>query len=73
MNSARDARMGVITELIGSIKMLKFFAWEKRWIERVFAARDVELGWLIQARINGIGFLGCACLRTRLFWTERSF
>ncbi|KAJ7054740.1 hypothetical protein C8F01DRAFT_1374331 [Mycena amicta] len=58
MLKARDARMGVLTELIGAIKPVKFFAWEQRWIDRVFAARSVELGWLVQARINGIGFLG---------------
>ncbi|KAF7307832.1 ABC bile acid [Mycena kentingensis (nom. inval.)] len=58
MNAARDARMRVITELVGAIKLVKLFAWEDRWIGKVFSAREVELGWLIKARIHGIGFLG---------------
>ncbi|KAF7297333.1 ABC bile acid [Mycena indigotica] len=58
MLKARDARMASVTELISAIKFVKFFAWEKRWVDRVFAARNIELGWLVQARVNGIGFLG---------------
>ncbi|KAF7321054.1 hypothetical protein HMN09_00192800 [Mycena chlorophos] len=53
---ARDERMGVLTELIGAIKFIKFFAWETRWIDRAMGARANELKWMIKARMNGIGF-----------------
>lgn len=45
---ARDERMGVLTELIGAIKFIKFFAWEQRWIDRALAARNVEIKWMIK-------------------------
>ncbi|KAI0672201.1 multidrug resistance-associated ABC transporter [Trametes maxima] len=53
-SSARDKRMGILSELIGAIKFIKFFAWEDRWIQRVLAAREVELQWLVKARINTV-------------------
>ncbi|KAJ7105197.1 multidrug resistance-associated ABC transporter [Mycena epipterygia] len=53
---ARDERMGVIDELISSVKFIKFFAWEQRWIDRALDARNTEIKWLIKARINGVGF-----------------
>ncbi|KAF7362389.1 hypothetical protein MVEN_00585800 [Mycena venus] len=53
---AKDARMGVLTELIGAIKFIKFFAWEQRWIDRALKARDAEIQWMIKARVNGVGF-----------------
>ncbi|KAJ7057949.1 hypothetical protein C8F01DRAFT_1210797 [Mycena amicta] len=53
---ARDERMSVLTELIGAIKFVKFFAWEERWIDRALTARGNELKWMVKARINGVGF-----------------
>lgn len=32
--AARDKRMGVLSELLGAVKFIKFFAWEERWITR---------------------------------------
>lgn len=46
--AARDKRMGVLNELIGAVKFIKFFAWEDRWIERALDAREVEMGWMIK-------------------------
>ena len=46
--TARDKRMGVLNELIGAVKFIKFFAWEDRWIERALDAREVEMGWMIK-------------------------
>ncbi|KAL1948407.1 hypothetical protein VTO73DRAFT_12482 [Trametes versicolor] len=56
VSTARDKRMGVLNELIGAVKFIKFFAWEDRWIQRVLDAREVEIQWMIKARINGIMF-----------------
>ncbi|KAF7362379.1 hypothetical protein MVEN_00584800 [Mycena venus] len=53
---AKDARMGVLNELISAVKFIKFFAWEQRWIDRALKARNAEIGWMVKARINGIGF-----------------
>ncbi|KAK7005882.1 hypothetical protein R3P38DRAFT_3040178 [Favolaschia claudopus] len=53
---AQDRRMGVLTELIGAVKIIKFFAWERRWIDRALEAREEELRLLRKGRINEIGF-----------------
>ncbi|EDR03156.1 multidrug resistance-associated ABC transporter [Laccaria bicolor S238N-H82] len=47
--AARDKRMGVLNELIGAVKFIKFFAWEERWIGRALDAREVEMQWMIKA------------------------
>lgn len=54
--TARDKRMGVLNELIGAIKFIKFFAWEGRWIDRVSDARATEMKWMIKSRVNSIMF-----------------
>lgn len=52
--AARDKRMGVLSELIGAVKFIKFFAWEDRWIERVLVTREAEMKWMVKARVNSI-------------------
>ncbi|KAI5116711.1 hypothetical protein M0805_003223 [Coniferiporia weirii] len=54
--AARDKRMGVLNELIGSVKFIKFFAWEERWITRTLEARAKELSWLVKSRFNSVMF-----------------
>lgn len=46
--AARDKRMGVLNELIGAVKFIKFFAWEERWIQRALDAREAEMKWMIK-------------------------
>ncbi|KAJ7186191.1 hypothetical protein C8R46DRAFT_1343242 [Mycena filopes] len=53
---ARDGRMSVVNELIGAVKFIKFFAWEERWIKRALDAREVEIKWMIKARLNSLMF-----------------
>jgi ABC-type multidrug transport system fused ATPase/permease subunit len=48
--------MGVLNELLGAIKFIKFFAWEGRWIERTMDARRKELSWMVKSRINSVLF-----------------
>jgi ABC-type multidrug transport system fused ATPase/permease subunit len=60
--AARDKRMGVLNELIGAVKFIKFFAWEDRWIERALAAREHEMKWMVKARLNSIMF--------QMLWTS---
>ncbi|THU84317.1 multidrug resistance-associated ABC transporter [Dendrothele bispora CBS 962.96] len=52
--AARDKRMGVLNELIGAVKFIKFFAWEDRWIGKAMDAREKEMGWMVKARINSV-------------------
>ncbi|KAJ7619563.1 hypothetical protein FB45DRAFT_931097, partial [Roridomyces roridus] len=54
----KDTRMAVLDELISSIKFIKFFAWEDRWVDRAMAARKAELGWMVKEYINNIIFSG---------------
>ena len=54
--AARDKRMGVLNELLGAIKFIKFFAWEGRWTERTMDARKKELSWMVKSRINSVLF-----------------
>ncbi|KAF9447375.1 hypothetical protein P691DRAFT_782489 [Macrolepiota fuliginosa MF-IS2] len=54
--ASRDKRMGVVNELIGAVKFVKFFAWEDRWIQRALDARENEMKWLVKARLNSIMF-----------------
>ncbi|KAF8963320.1 multidrug resistance-associated ABC transporter [Flammula alnicola] len=54
--AARDKRMGVLTELIGAVKFIKFFAWEERWIGRALDAREAEMKWMVKARVNSVMF-----------------
>ena len=48
--------MGVLNELLGAIKFIKFFAWEDRWTQRTMDARKKELSWLVKSRINSVLF-----------------
>ena len=54
--AARDKRMGVLNELLGAIKFIKFFAWEGRWTQRTMDARKKELSWMVKSRINSVLF-----------------
>jgi len=54
--AARDKRMGVLNELLGAIKFIKFFAWEERWTQRTMDARKKELSWMVKSRINSVLF-----------------
>ncbi|KAJ7303772.1 hypothetical protein DFH08DRAFT_793782 [Mycena albidolilacea] len=62
---AKDKRLAVLDELIGSIKFIKFFAWEERWIDRAMAAREEEMRWMLKgtfifpsANINSVVLSG---------------
>ncbi|KAG6810439.1 hypothetical protein H0H92_011858 [Tricholoma furcatifolium] len=50
--AARHKRMGVLSELIGAIKLVKTFAWEERWIKKVVERREREMAWMIKRQLN---------------------
>ena len=49
--AARDRRMGVVNELLGALKFIKFFASEERWIARSESSRAEELHWLVKSML----------------------
>jgi ABC-type multidrug transport system fused ATPase/permease subunit len=53
---ARDKRVSLMSELLQGIRQIKFFAWEKKWEERIMDARKVELKHLGITYINSIFF-----------------
>ncbi|KAF8526563.1 hypothetical protein BU17DRAFT_82663 [Hysterangium stoloniferum] len=54
--AARDKRMGIVNELLNGVKLVKFYGWELRWIDRVLDARKFELKWLVKSRTNSVFF-----------------
>ncbi|WWD20615.1 hypothetical protein CI109_105091 [Kwoniella shandongensis] len=52
MLKARDTRISVMSELIGAIQFIKFFAWIEQWKERAADARRQELKQKIRSIIN---------------------
>ncbi|KIJ35247.1 hypothetical protein M422DRAFT_262416 [Sphaerobolus stellatus SS14] len=53
---AKDKRTTVLNELLTGLKLVKFYAWENRWIDRVLGARSIEIKWLAKMRTNQILF-----------------
>lgn len=53
---ARDKRVSLMNEVLQGIRQIKFFAWEKKWEERIMKARNVELHQLSITYINGVFF-----------------
>ncbi|KAF9469837.1 P-loop containing nucleoside triphosphate hydrolase protein [Collybia nuda] len=48
---AKDARMGVVNELLQNIRFLKFYGWENHWASKAQRSRDAELQWRIKENI----------------------
>ncbi|CAK5284084.1 unnamed protein product, partial [Mycena citricolor] len=51
---AKDKRMGQVNELLASIKLIKFFAWEEMWLKRAMEARNEEMVWRRRGRMNNV-------------------
>ncbi|CAE6425291.1 unnamed protein product [Rhizoctonia solani] len=51
---ARDRRMSAVSELLTSLRFLKYMGWESRWLSRVKNARAVELAWRVQENICSV-------------------
>ncbi|KAI8337487.1 P-loop containing nucleoside triphosphate hydrolase protein [Chlamydoabsidia padenii] len=52
-----DKRLKLMNELLNSIRIVKFFAWEKEFRHRISAARDVELK-AIRSRLYSYMWMG---------------
>lgn len=53
---ARDKRISIMTELIGAITFIKFFAWTGKWKERAMDARNAELKQMVRGIFNSLAF-----------------
>ncbi|CAE6506129.1 unnamed protein product [Rhizoctonia solani] len=51
---ARDRRMSAVSELLSSLRFLKYMGWESRWSAQVKHARAVELAWRVQENICSV-------------------
>ncbi|KAF8609489.1 P-loop containing nucleoside triphosphate hydrolase protein [Ceratobasidium sp. AG-I] len=51
---ARDKRMSAVSELLTSLRFLKYMGWETRWASEVKQARAVELAWRVQENICSV-------------------
>ncbi|KIK51558.1 hypothetical protein GYMLUDRAFT_50501 [Collybiopsis luxurians FD-317 M1] len=49
-----DARVQVVTEIMNVLRMVKMFGWEKKMLERIFAKREEELGFIKRLRLLGL-------------------
>ncbi|KIJ28632.1 hypothetical protein M422DRAFT_784503 [Sphaerobolus stellatus SS14] len=52
--AVKDKRTNVLNELLAGLKLVKFYAWENRWMDRILDARNLELKWLAKTRTNQI-------------------
>lgn len=43
MMAATDKRISVISELVSAIRFLKYYAWERIWVDKAIEAREKEL------------------------------
>ncbi|KAG7452254.1 P-loop containing nucleoside triphosphate hydrolase protein [Guyanagaster necrorhizus] len=48
---AKDARMGIVNELLQNIRFLKFYGWEYHWSFETEKARETELRWRVKENI----------------------
>ncbi|KAK0208709.1 P-loop containing nucleoside triphosphate hydrolase protein [Desarmillaria ectypa] len=48
---AKDARMGIVNELLQNIRFLKFYGWEYHWSSKTEKARETELKWRVKENI----------------------
>ncbi|QRV91281.1 ABC transporter [Ceratobasidium sp. AG-Ba] len=51
---ARDRRMSAVSELLASLRFLKYMGWESRWAEEVKHARNAELRWRVKENICSV-------------------
>ncbi|CAO3660699.1 unnamed protein product [Umbelopsis vinacea] len=61
--SARDRRTELLNELLHGIRMVKAFAWERKWEEKILRARHIELDRFVRVYIMNtcVGLVWFAC------------
>lgn len=56
LSTAKDKRNDLVNELLQGIRMIKYFAWENNWKEKVFVARREEIKRLIATIVIDVLF-----------------
>lgn len=56
LTAAKDKRNDLINELLQGIRMIKYFAWEDNWREKVFEARRDEIKKMIKCIAIDVAF-----------------
>ncbi|KAI8621801.1 P-loop containing nucleoside triphosphate hydrolase protein [Chytriomyces sp. MP71] len=51
--AAQDARTTVVNEVLQGIRIIKYFAWEQKFLDKIDAAREKEMRTLIESYLNG--------------------
>ncbi|KAI8581235.1 hypothetical protein K450DRAFT_233756 [Umbelopsis ramanniana AG] len=61
--TARDRRTELLNELLHGIRMVKAFAWERKWEEKILRARNIELDRFVRVYIMNtcVGLVWFAC------------
>ncbi|GAA5796465.1 hypothetical protein HPULCUR_001837 [Helicostylum pulchrum] len=72
LTTARDKRNDLINELLQGIRMIKYFAWENNWKEKVLEARREEIKKLIDTIIIDV-LVGVIYLTAPVLVTVSSF
>ncbi|KEI39356.1 uncharacterized protein L969DRAFT_82165 [Mixia osmundae IAM 14324] len=49
---AKDRRLGVVTEFLENVRLLKLLNWQQHWVAKVQAAREEELRWRLKQNVN---------------------
>lgn len=52
--AATDRRISVMSELVTAIRFLKYYAWEKIWIDKAIEARENELSVRYRSNWNSV-------------------
>ena len=50
--AATDRRISVVSELVGAIRFLKYYAWERVWVDKAIEAREKELSVRYRSNFN---------------------
>ncbi|KAJ3114439.1 hypothetical protein HK100_001659 [Physocladia obscura] len=53
MMKAQDNRTNIVNEVLQGIRIIKYFAWERQFIEKINVARETELRALVQRMLSG--------------------
>jgi ABC-type multidrug transport system fused ATPase/permease subunit len=72
LSTAKDRRNELVNELLQGIRMIKYFAWETRWQDRVAEARKTEVSKLIKVVTYDV-LLNIAFLSIPVLVTASSF
>jgi hypothetical protein len=49
-----DKRVQAVTQLMGVVRMIKLFSWERKSLEKLSKMRDEELSWIKYTQILGL-------------------